>query len=521
MSHSAPLAEPHAAPPRDSAQSAWPAAIALLVVGVIGLGILFEREVSAAVRIWETNEAYNHCWLIAPIAAWLAWSRRQRLAGLQPAPTPLFALLAIPVGAAWLVAERLGIMEGRQLTALALVLVFVLTVLGWRITRAMAAPLLYLFFLVPFGAFTVPLLQQFTTWFIDIGLDVIGIPHYVDDLIIETPAGTFLVAEACAGLRFLIAALAFGALYALVMFRSPGRRLAVLALAIVVPIVANGFRALGIVVLGSVLGSAEAAAADHIIYGWVFFSIVMLLLIVVGLPFREDHRPDTAPPPPARPMRAPRAAMLAVAALLAGGLASAAPATSLALQQAGARAPERIAVPLPPVEGCDVSADGATLVCGDLTVRAEAVIFPAQATWNVVSAERSRAAGLDDQDLLFSVRVPNGGTWRARQSRDRMQTVAIGLWLNGRPAGGGVRSRAEQAWNSLGGGQGLPVLIAVTIAPQQAEGAFLHAPRQRAVLEALLEAQGQQIAAGASSLSGRNRAPASELVWPGTSRSRG
>jgi exosortase A len=522
VSHSAPLPEPSGVALREAAPSAWPAAIALLLAGVVGLGFLFEREVTSAIRIWETNEAYNHCWLIPPIAAWLAWSRRDRLVGLQPRPTPLFALLAIPVGVAWLLAERLGIMEGRQLTALALAQVFVLTVVGWQVTRAMAAPLLYLYFMVPFGAFTVPVLQDITTWFIDIGLDVVGIPHYVDDLIIETPAGTFLVAEACAGLRFLIAALAFGALYALVMFRSPGRRLAVFALAIVVPIVANGFRALGIVVLGSILGSAEAAAADHIIYGWVFFSVVMLLLIVAGLPFREDHRPEEAPAPaPVRAMPAPRLAMLAVTALAAGGLASAGPVAGMALQQAGARAPERLAVPLPPLEGCAVAAGGTELACEDLIVRAEAVLFPAQATWNVVSAERARAAGLDDQDLQFSVRVPNGGTWRVRQSRDRLQSVAIGFWLNGRPAGGGIGSRAEQAWNSLGAGQGLPVMIALVVAPREAQGAILHPQRQRALLEAVLGAQGPQIAAGAAALSGRNRAPASELVWPISPRPRG
>jgi exosortase A len=521
VSHSAPLAEPPAEPLRATAPSAWPAAITLLLAGVVALGLLFQVEAAAAVRIWESNEAYNHCWLIAPISAWLAWSRRGRLAGLQPRPTPVFALLAIPVGLAWLVAERLGIMEGRQLTALTLLLVFVLTVLGWRVTRVMAAPLLYLYFLVPFGAFTVPLLQQITTVFIDVGLDIIGIPHYVDDLIIETPAGTFLVAEACAGLRFLIAALAFGALYAVVMFRSPGRRLAVLALAIIVPVVANGMRALGIVVLGSILGSAEAAAADHIIYGWVFFSFVMLLLIVAGLPFREDHKPEPKVVAPARPLRSPRLASLGIAALLAIGLAGAAPATSRALDQAGARAPERLAVPLPAIEGCEPSADGTQLLCGELVVRAEAVVFPAQATWNVVAAARVQAAGLDDQDMLFSVQVPRAGTWRVRQSRDRVQTVAIGLWLNGRPAGGGVRSRAEQAWNSLGGGAGLPVLVAVTVRPAQTEGATLNGPRQRAVMEAVLAAHAQQIGAGATTLSGPARAPASELVWPGTTRTRG
>jgi len=38
-------------------------------------------------------------------------------------------------------------------------------------------------------------------------------------------------------------------------------------LSIVVPIIANGFRALGIVWLGHILGSAEAAATDHVLYG--------------------------------------------------------------------------------------------------------------------------------------------------------------------------------------------------------------------------------------------------------------
>ncbi|MBX9750767.1 MAG: exosortase [Roseococcus sp.] len=164
-----------------------------------------------------------------------------------------------------------------------------LGVFGWRLFRAFAVPLGYLVFLVPFGAFLVPQLQEVTAWMIVAGLSLLGIPHFVDALIIEIPAGIFFVAEACAGLRFLIASLAFGGLYAAVMFRSPGRRVAVMVLALVVPVVANGLRALGIVLLGHHLGSAEAAAADHLIYGWVFFTLVILLLVVAGLPFRQDE----------------------------------------------------------------------------------------------------------------------------------------------------------------------------------------------------------------------------------------
>jgi exosortase len=183
-----------------------------------------------------------------------------------------------------------------------LVEIFFLTVLGWRLSYRMAGPLLYLYFLVPFGAFITPWLQGFTTSFVVNGLNLLNIPNYSDGYAIEIPEGSFLVAEACAGLRFLIASIAFGYLYAMLMYRSPVRRGVFMLASIIVPIIANGFRALGIVVLGHILGNAQAAVADHLIYGWLFFSVVILLLIAVGLPFRQDQRPMVA----TRPARAAR-----------------------------------------------------------------------------------------------------------------------------------------------------------------------------------------------------------------------
>jgi exosortase A len=477
-------------------------ALLLLGLGLLGLGWTFRHEAAAAVRVWNSSSAYNHCWLVPLIAAWLAWTRRHRLDGLQPRPSPWLTLLALPVSLSWLAAERLGIMEGRQITALALAHILLLAVLGWRIYRPMAAPLLYLIFLVPFGAFTVPVLQQITARIIDVGLGLAGIPHYVDEFIIEIPAGSFLVAEACAGLRFLTATLAFGALYAAVMFRSPARRLTVLLLALVVPIVANGLRAFGIVLLGHYLGSAEAAVADHILYGWFFFSIVLLLLILAGLPFREDRTPAVAHPEPIPAVTAPRLKELAATAALALGLAAAGPAVSLSLQQSAARAPQRVAAHLITHDGCELEADGIVLRCGHLVAEARMIVFPPQVSWGAVSMERARATGANDQDILFSVRSPGGSTWQARQSRDTATTVAVAVWLNGRPAVGGLRSRVEQAWNSLGGGGGVPVLVVLTL---QQESDPLTVPNsqqhQRTLLEALLRAQGDEFGARAAALS--------------------
>ncbi|WP_431301426.1 exosortase A [Sediminicoccus sp. BL-A-41-H5] len=467
-----------APPPASLRGEGWVVPLLVLAAGLVALGWVFRAEGVAAVTVWENSAAYNHCWLVLPVALWLGWTRRHRLAALAPRPTPWAALPALGAGCAWWLAERLGVMEGRQFAALAAMLSLVLAVLGWRVCRAMAAPLLYLVFLVPFGAFLVPALQRVTAVMIVMGLELLGIPHHADGLIIELAAGTFLVAEACAGLRFIIASLAFGALYALVMFRSPGRRVLVMVLALVVPVVANGMRALGIVLLGHHWGSAEAAAADHLIYGWVFFSAVILLLILAGLPFRED-RPEPAPPiplPPAGPWRGGR---LAAAAGLTLGAGLAMPGLAAALDRAPAGGAERIVMALSAGEGC--ADEGAALRCGALVLRAELRRFPASARWSAVVAERQLASGQEDEAVTFAIQT-EGARWEARQPPGGADAVAVAAWHGGAPAGDGLRARATRLWQGLGGAAGRPVLAVISI---EAPGAD---PRQaRALLRRLLE----------------------------------
>lgn len=471
-------ARPAFAPPAQAEGRGWALPLAILALGLLALGWVFRAEGVAAVTVWESSAAYNHGWLVLPVALWLGWTRRHRLAGLAPRPTAWAALPALGAGLLWLLAERLGVMEGRQFAALGVMLSLVLGVLGPRICRAMAAPLLYLVFLVPFGGFLVPALQQVTAAMIVLGLELLDIPHHADGLIIELAAGHFLVAEACAGLRFIIASLAFGALYALVMFRSPGRRLLVMLLAVAVPVLANGLRALGIVVLGHHLGSAEAAAADHLIYGWVFFSLVILLLILAGLPFRED-RPEPAPRlplPPAVPWRG-GALAAGFGLTLAAGLAM--PALAALLDRDGAGGTERVAMLLAPPAGC--ATEGAALRCGALTLRAELRRLPPGARWSAVVAERQRASGQEDEAVTFTI-MAEGARWAARQAPGRAEAVAVAAWHGGAPAGDGLRARATRLWQGLRGAHGRAVLAIIIV---EAPGGD---PRQaRAALARLLE----------------------------------
>jgi exosortase A len=456
----------------------WRAPALALGLGLVALGVLFQAEAAAAFRTWIDSTAYNHCFLVVPIALWLLWDRRDSLVGLRAQPLPWAALAGLPLAAGWLVAERLGIMEGRQLMAMTFLEVLLFAVLGWRLWRAVCGPLLYLYFLVPFGDFLVPKLQDLTTAFTRYGLDILGIPAFIDGYTIEIPEGTFYVAEACAGLRFLIASIAFGCLYATIMYRSPRRRMVFVGLSVIVPVIANGFRAMGIVVLGHILGSAQAAATDHVLYGWIFFSLVILLLIALGLPFREDDRGyGGAPVAGAAVMGVPRmgAALAAAAAAVVVALIS--PAVAMGLNQRVV-APEirRLALDpglgcstLPVPEGFAVGTPGRLgvqqIACGPVLFTIRVEVFSPRTTAGPVTAERRRLTRMPDSEDSVEDWLPGSDqrVWRLVRGSDPLQAIAVGLWVGGQPTRIGLALRARMAWHSLVGTPFAPVLV--TIAP--------------------------------------------------------
>ncbi len=403
-----------AAPRLRVAAPALLAAARPLAAGLLALSLLFHEEASAALTVWLASTAYNHCALVIPIAAYLVWDRRATLSSVAPRPMPLLALSAGPLSLAWLLAERIGFMEGRQLIALSGVELLFLAVLGRQAFAALCGPLLYLYFLVPFGGFLIPALQDFTARFVMHGLDVLGVANYTDGYTIQIPEGTFYVAEACAGLRFLTASAAFGCLYALLIYRTPLRRALFIAASLVVPVLANGVRALGIVLLGHTLGSAQAAEADHVLCGWMFFSILMLALILLGLPFREDQPRAGAKPQPASSAPAPprgRGLVAATIGVLMGCILG--PMAALALTLAPG--PVGSTLDFTPA-GCQVDPEAPRATpparavirryaCGGVLLRAET--FPAAAAPRLVMQQWAR--------LTQAPSAEDVTTWRLRR----------------------------------------------------------------------------------------------------------
>ncbi len=56
----------------------------------LGLGVVYGPVVADMLRLWTTTTSYNHCFLILPIALFLAWQRRRQASApsLPPALSP-------------------------------------------------------------------------------------------------------------------------------------------------------------------------------------------------------------------------------------------------------------------------------------------------------------------------------------------------------------------------------------------------------------------------------------------------
>jgi len=302
---------------------------ALLSFGMVMLAVvaLYWDTAASIVAIWLRSETYAHGFLILPISAFLIWQRRKLLRRMAPTTSPMVLVVLALVLLLWLAGRVAEVQLVQQLVLVGLIPISVVLLFGTAVARAMMFPLGYLIFAVPFGEFLVPPLQDQTAWFAVQALKMSGIPVYWEGLYLTIPGGNFVVAEGCSGIRYLIASIALSCIYAYVTYRSHWRRAGFILLGALTPIVANGIRAYGIVMIAYLSDMRVAVGVDHILYGWLFFGIVIALLFWVGSFWREPRTDDTGEPA-ALPVEAPALssnargpmAFAAIAvALLAGG----------------------------------------------------------------------------------------------------------------------------------------------------------------------------------------------------------
>jgi len=324
---------------------AWIAfgALALLLV------VCYRDTWAALLRTWESDTTFQHMFLIIPMSLALVWWKRDELARLELHPSWLGLVWLAAALAIWLLGRLAHVELLEQIGLIAALQSLVPLALGSAATWMLIFPIGFLVFAVPFGKELVPPLMEVTADLSVFFLRLTGVPVYREGMLLHIPAGTYEVARACSGIKFLTVAVAVGVYCAYVMYRSWRKRLIFVAASIVVAILSNGVRAYLLVLIGHLTDMTFRHDRWHIVLGYVVFGISLLLLIYIGGRYRDDDSVNVEPPlrRGSRPASGdtPFAWRIVLPGLL---LAAGAPVLARALIDAGG-SPERIAALSAPI----------------------------------------------------------------------------------------------------------------------------------------------------------------------------
>jgi exosortase len=258
---------------------------------------------------WNAVADYSHGFLIAPMALYFAWERKPRLRRARIEPS-WWGLVPLVLSTVTLVVGRLGVelMNMRVSFVLALMGI-VLLLLGRQIFKILAFPLSFLFLMVPLPQSLVnvvafPLQLTAADWAVDV-LYYLRIPALREGNIIHLPNTTLFVAEACSGLRSLMALVTLGVVFAYFFRKSWGERIVIVLSAIPIAIVVNALRVTITGILTYRFGEKAAEGAIHEFQGLITFSAAFLLLLteawLLTMLWPERWRPKPARRPAQRP----------------------------------------------------------------------------------------------------------------------------------------------------------------------------------------------------------------------------
>jgi exosortase len=275
------------------------AGIAVTVTLAIGI---FAPILYYMVLHWKAAPDYSHGFLVGPLAIYFAWERRTKLrrAPIEPSWWGVVPLL---LGSLALMVGRLGVELMAMRTAFVLTLIgLVLLLLGQPIFRILRFPLLFLFLMVPLPQSLVNVIAfplQLIAADLAVGwLHWLAIPALREGNIIHLANTPLFVAEACSGLRSLMALGTLGVVFAYFFRKSMLERCVIVLSTIPIAILVNAFRVALTGYLTHNLGEKAAQGVIHQTEGLFTFGLAFALLLVeaslLQIGFRRFRNPRPA-----------------------------------------------------------------------------------------------------------------------------------------------------------------------------------------------------------------------------------
>ena len=232
--------------------------------------------------IWLEDEEYGHGMMVVGILLYLLYQNRNKL--LEP---PSKQWLGIALSLASLLMFSLGEISGIAPIQMYSIWLFAvaaaLSIGGWPLFRKLIVPFGIIFLLIPLPNVLGPMLtSQLQLISSKLGVWVIrffGGVVYLEGNVIDMGGVKLLVAEACAGLRYLFPLMSIGAIAGYLMRAPIWMRWSLFVATIPVTIFMNSFR-IGVTgLLTEAYGSSHTEGFLHFFEGWVVFVASLIILI--------------------------------------------------------------------------------------------------------------------------------------------------------------------------------------------------------------------------------------------------
>ena len=275
--------------------------IQLAAVGLI-VCYLYAGIVSHLVWQWWTDPDFSHGFFVPIFAAVVVWQRRDRLARIRLSPS-WTGFLIILLALATLIVGVLGAELFLSRTSLILLLAGAIVVFaGWDFFKAVSFPWAILFLMVPipailFNKITFPL-QFFASQMATSLLSLVGVPVLRDGNVIQLPALSLEVVQACSGIRSLLSLGTLAIIYGYFAEKSAWKRVVLALSSIPIAVAANGLRIMGTGLLGQYWDPDKAQGFFHEFSGWLIFvlSVIMLFAVHRVMSMASHRQSDKAVP---------------------------------------------------------------------------------------------------------------------------------------------------------------------------------------------------------------------------------
>lgn len=255
----------------------------VIVFMFLGFGLMLYQ--SGLLLIWYKDEEYGHGLMVVALLIYILFHNRHKLIPTNTTSRWLGVPVSLVALAIYFLGELSGIDQIRMYSVWLFSIAAAFSIGGWLLFKTLLIPILIIFLLIPLPGILGPLLTaKLQLISSEIGVWVVrlfGGVVFLEGNVIDMGEVKLLVAEACAGLRYLFPLMSIGAIAGYLMRAPLWMRWTLFLSTIPVTIIMNSFR-IGVTgLLTEAYGTGHTEGFLHFFEGWVVF--ITSLVILAGL----------------------------------------------------------------------------------------------------------------------------------------------------------------------------------------------------------------------------------------------